>query len=115
LIIAGLAAAGVELIAELGIDTGAAIVGSTIYLAIVFGIHRMSRAAAVLGLLLYLCDRMVMSDRVGLKGWIGLVASIIILMFVNSIRGTVAYRRLTSVGSPQRFSGTQTDGRAHGK
>jgi hypothetical protein len=95
-IFVGLAAAGVGPVAGLGIDAWA-LVGAAILFAIAWGIHEMSRAAAILGLVLYLGDRVIMWSQVGPRGVP--VAMMLILAFVNAVRGTFAYREHTSGGS----------------
>jgi hypothetical protein len=72
------------------------IVMSIVYGLIGMMIYRMSRLAAIGGLLLYLLERVVMMAQTGAGG--GNIALIIIFAFafVNSIRGTFAYHRMRS-------------------
>lgn len=67
-----------------------------ISLLIAWGIHKMSRIAAVAGLCLHLISRVYVYQvtGVGLSGLTILVAGAITLCFINAIRGTFAYHRL---------------------
>jgi hypothetical protein len=68
------------------------IVMMLIYGLIAFLIYKMSRVAAIFGLLLYLGDRIVLIAQSGLSG--NFVLTIFfVLAFINSIRGTFAYHR----------------------
>lgn len=64
-----------------------------IYGLIAFLTYKMSRVAAILGLLIYLGDRLVLIASSGLKANY-VVAIFFIFAFINSIRGTFAYHRL---------------------
>jgi len=101
LIFAGMVAADVGLFSELGFDSSQAwdlVFGAAVYFAIAWGIHRSSRIAAVLGLVLYLLDRAVMLGQLSPKFGIGLVVALPVLVaFVNGVRGTFAYHRLALV------------------
>jgi hypothetical protein len=68
------------------------LVGVVVFAFVAFGIRRRSRAAAFVGLMLYVSDRIY----VLISGGHGnLVLPILIeLAFLNAVRGTVAYHRL---------------------
>lgn len=69
-----------------------ALVDAVLFGIICWGLHKMSRTAAVLGLLLYMFERIDMWSR---YGGVGIAMAIIItLMFINSIRGTFAFHNL---------------------
>lgn len=69
-----------------------ALVDAGLFAIIAWGIHRMSRTAAIGGLGLYLIERIHMWSTYGPKG---LVLTIIFtLMFINSIRGTFQYHKM---------------------
>lgn len=75
-----------------GID-GTALVDAAIFAAIGIGIARYSRVAAVAGLVIYVGERIYMMSVNGPQGI--LLSIIITLAFINSVRGTFAYHRLT--------------------
>ncbi|MEW9124739.1 MAG: hypothetical protein AB2421_18655 [Thermotaleaceae bacterium] len=62
------------------------------FLAIGFGIYKMSRIASVLGLSLYIIERILMMMEYGFKFDFMLI--IFCTAFANSIRGTFAYHKL---------------------
>jgi len=68
-----------------------AIVDVTIFAAIAWGIARYSRFAAILGLVVFLLERLYSWYSFGIGG-MG-VAAIFVLLFVNGIRGNFAYQR----------------------
>jgi hypothetical protein len=88
---AGLSLAGIHVI---DIEP-VAFVDAAIMLLIAVGIRRMSRAAAVLGLCLYLAERLLASS-----GGTLLLTVFFVLMYVNSIRGTFAYHRFMTQTVP---------------
>lgn len=69
-----------------------------IFMMIIYGLiayltYKMSRIGAILGLLIYLGDRLVLISRGGSSA--GLITAIFfVFAFINSIRGTFAYHRL---------------------
>jgi len=65
-----------------------------ISLLIAWGIHKMSRLAAVSGLLIHLVSRIYIYQVTGAGVWDILIASAIAWCFINAIRGTFAYHRL---------------------
>jgi chromate transport protein ChrA len=70
------------------------LIDAAIFAAIAWGIYRMSRSAAVLGLAWYLVGRLDFWVRFPNAPWaILLVVALFALMYVNSIRGTFSYRR----------------------
>ncbi|MGH7493628.1 MAG: hypothetical protein ACREOO_14720 [bacterium] len=91
-VVAILAFAGIQIFGQVKIEVWS-LIDSALFILIAWGLFRYSRVAAVVGLLLYLVERIVMMAS-GLTG--GLIVSvIIILMFIGAVRGTIAYRRLT--------------------
>ncbi len=79
---------------EFPID-GWALVDAAIFGIIAWGIYRMSRVAAVAGLVGYSLEKIYMQATLGSKVGSGLfVAVIIILAFINAVRGTFAYHRM---------------------
>ncbi|HEX4842014.1 MAG TPA: hypothetical protein VFV60_07590 [bacterium] len=70
-----------------------AIVDVGIFVLIAFGIYKMSRFAAVAGLALYLLERVRLFQET--RAAPNVLAIVFTLMFINSIRGTYAYRKLT--------------------
>lgn len=83
-----LAHAGVP-IYDVGID---ALVDAAVFLIIAWGIHRMSRTAAVGGLGLYLFEQIHMWSKHGPRG-LPLVA-FLALMYLNAIRGAFQYHKI---------------------
>ena len=76
------------------------VVGVAIYGAIGFFIWRNSRIAAVLGLVVFVLDKLVQLAQGGL-GNAGSVVIIvaIVAMYANAVRGTFARRRLLAAGA----------------
>ncbi len=68
-----------------------AFIDAFIFAVIGFGIYKYSRTAAIAGLAMYILERIYMWSTTGIKGPV--MALILILMFVNSIRGTFAYHK----------------------
>jgi hypothetical protein len=86
----------------LGVDS-AALVDATFFTIIAFGLHKKSRVAGIVGLILYVTGRMsvaVTSHSV----FISIATVILILCFIHGIRGTFAYRKLTEKKQLQRRS-----------
>lgn len=66
-----------------------------LFVAIAFGIHKLSRVAAVAGLLIYLAEQILMRAANPSMSASGIaVAVCFVLAFVNGIRGTFAYHQL---------------------
>jgi hypothetical protein len=70
-----------------------ALVDAALFGAVAFGIYRMSRAAAVCGLVLYLLERVYAMSQGSGGGGI-MMAIFLTMAFVQSIRGTYAYHGL---------------------
>lgn len=76
------------------------VIGVAIYGAIGFFIWRNSRIAAVLGLVVFVLDKLVQLSQ----GGIGNAGSVVIMvaivaMYANAVRGTFARRRLIAAGT----------------
>jgi hypothetical protein len=104
---AGFVSAVTLLLTVVGITFGASVEGLPtfdawsfidvgIYVAIARYIYKMSRIAAVAGLILYTLDRIYLLVLTNLSGSAIPMSIIVILMFVNAIRGTFAYHRLSN-------------------
>jgi len=89
-VFAALGAAGIQLF-EFTFDA-LALIDACIFGVLAFGIYKMSRIASVAGLGLYIIERADMWINYGPKNVI--IAGLLVLMFINSIRGTFAYHRL---------------------
>jgi hypothetical protein len=81
-----------------GIDLPlSSLVDAAIFAAIAFGIYRMSRLAAVAGLSLYVVETIhtwaKYRNYVLKYPWIAVIPATFTLAFVNSVRGTFAYRK----------------------
>ena len=76
-------------IADLGVE---ALVDAALFLIVAWGIHKMSRTAAVGGLSLYLLEQIYMWSQDGPRGLplVGILA----LMYINAIRGTFQYHKI---------------------
>jgi hypothetical protein len=98
-ILAGLAAAGVAAVRTLGVD-GWAIIDAAICFAIAWGINRMSRVAAVLGLVFYILGCLVRFSQAGPR--VSPVAIFIAIALINAVRGTFAYHELRSADSGRK-------------
>lgn len=71
-----------------------ALIDAAIFAAIAVGIKRRSRFAAVAGLVLYIIERIYMFQHNGNTG--GIIMGIAFtLLFLNAVRGTYAYHRMT--------------------
>ncbi len=71
---------------------GAALFDAAIFIGIGIGIGRLSRVAAVAGLVIYIAERLYMMSLNGPAGlWMTIALT---LIFINSVRGTFAYRRI---------------------
>src|SRR5258708_29794515 len=79
----------------LGID-GAGLVDAVLFAAIAFGIDRKSRTAAIGGLVLYLGERVYMLASGSATSTTGIMTVMFTLYFVHGVRGTFAYRKLSS-------------------
>ncbi len=69
-----------------------ALIDASLFLIIALGIYRMSRVAAYAGLFLYIVEvafQFYFTKKIGNIG----IISMAIVMFINGIRGTVAYHR----------------------
>ncbi len=75
----------------LGVDAWA-LCDAVLFFSIAWGIYKVSRTAAVAGLLLFLLERIVMFTQTRQTG--GIVALVLLLAFGNGARGAFAYRRL---------------------
>jgi hypothetical protein len=63
---------------------------------VAWGIHRMSRTAAVLGLLLYGAERLMAGNATKAIYF----TIVLTLLFINGIRGTFAYHQYKTKGDP---------------
>ena len=72
----------------MGADTRMAVFRALLYGALAIGIHRMSRSAASLALLIFLLERTQESGPIAMT-------IILLVCFVNGVRGTVEYHRLS--------------------
>jgi hypothetical protein len=87
-LIATLSLFGVQL---LGINAWA-FVDAGLFVAVAIGIKRKSRFAAVVGLCLYVIERLAMIQRGGLGGII--MGVLFTLLFINAARGAFAYHQM---------------------
>jgi hypothetical protein len=102
-----LAMAGTEGIAGTFDET--ALIDAAAFALIAFGIYRFSRTAAVLGLVIFVVERIYLWSVIGVKGPI--LAIIITLAFVTSVRGTFAYHKLKMIeAAPAPVTGPGTVG-----
>jgi hypothetical protein len=69
-----------------------------IYVAIAIGIRRMSRVAAVLGLVLYIANRIYLWAVLGARPAGIAMTAILVIALLNGVRGTFAYHRLRKQG-----------------
>ena len=105
---AGFVAVVTAIVATIALVSGSAIAGidawayldAVLFAAITFGIYKLSRVAAVAGLVLYVLESLyAMAQLAGPRS--GIVLRIIItLAFVHAVRGTFAYRRLSASAPP---------------
>ena len=97
LIFAGVVGSDFEPVSKLGFDPSDSwgiVVGAAVFLAIAGGIHCMSRIAAVLGLVIFLLDRAATIALVGPRVGMVSFALLMLVCFVNGVRGTFAYHQL---------------------
>lgn len=71
---------------------------------IAWGIYRMSRIAAMAGLIYYIIGQVYMFSALEGKYKFSFVAILIILAFVNAVRGTFAYHRLRKAEANNLYS-----------
>ena len=90
---AGLAHSGGQPVA--GVD-GSAFVDAALFAAIAWGIHRLSRVAAVAGLALYLAERAYAWSESGTENTNIAFVILLAFCFVTGIRGTFAHHRLAA-------------------
>ena len=69
------------------------LIDCALFIVIAWGLFRYSRVAAVIGLFLYIAERIDMLASGPIAGL--LVTVIVILIFIGAVRGTFAYARLT--------------------
>ncbi len=82
----------------LGAGPGA-LLDAALFAAIAFGIHKMSRTAAVLGLILYLVERIfAMAKGTGTSGMAMTV--MLTIAFIQSVRATFAYHNIQPTAPP---------------
>jgi hypothetical protein len=86
---------------SLEINGSGALVDAAFFAVIAFGLYKMSRSAAVLGIVYYFLTR---AGWWSYRDWQNVwLAGLISLMFINSIRGTFAYHKL-KMASPRELS-----------
>jgi hypothetical protein len=74
---------------------GWALIDAAIFGLIAWGIYRMSRVAAVAGLVLYIIERIAMHIVLGKSHISGIFVTVLFLFaFINAVRGTFAYHRM---------------------
>jgi hypothetical protein len=74
---------------------GWALIDAAIFGLIAWGIYRMSRVAAVAGLVLYIIERIAMHIALGKSHISGIFVTVLFLFaFINAVRGTFAYHRM---------------------
>ena len=72
----------------------AILLSAGLYVAIAWGINRMSRFAAVSGLALYCLERVYMFSIMGFNPLMLVIVVFFALAFINAVRGTFAYHQL---------------------
>jgi hypothetical protein len=74
---------------------GWALVDAAIFGLIAWGIYRMSRVAAIAGLIFYIAERIAMHIILG-RSYVSaiFVTALFLFAFINAVRGTFAYHRL---------------------
>ncbi len=75
-----------------------AFIDVVMFLAIAWGIHRVSRVAAVAGLVLFVVERVAIFAQTRQTG--GLLAIALLLAFGNGARGAIAFQRLRRESRP---------------
>jgi hypothetical protein len=75
---------------------------SATFFVLGFLIFRLSRAAAVIGLIFYLTDFAISILRGHFRGIVIPLWIVFVLFFINSVRGTYAHRRLTQESATSR-------------
>jgi hypothetical protein len=85
-----LAIAGVK---SLPVD-GSALFDAALFGGIAFGLSRCSRFAGVAGFVLFLLERIYMIAKMGFVFGTGIFGIVLLLGFLNGMRGTFAYNKL---------------------
>jgi hypothetical protein len=83
------------------------LVDAAIMAAVAVGIAKMSRSAAVLGWLIYLIGKLITWSHGSLAG--SPISILMLLMFINGVRGTMAYRNFMELGSPGPADDARTE------
>ena len=83
------------------------LVDAAVFALVAVGIYRMSRVAALAGLSLYVVERVYAWATLGRKN--AVVAVIFALAFVNSVRGTFAYRRFIDSRRADNLTGDTSE------
>lgn len=74
---------------------GWSLIDAALYAMIAWGIYRMSRIAALIGLIGYCLERIYMQIALGPSFGAGIFVTLLIMFaFINSVRGTFAYHRM---------------------
>jgi hypothetical protein len=74
---------------------GWALIDAAIFGLIAWGIYRMSRVAAIAGLILYIIERIAMHVMLGRSYITAIFVTVMFLFaFINAVRGTFAYHRM---------------------
>lgn len=102
-----MAAAGVGVVQEIGINTGA-LVDAGLFAVIALGLWKQSRAAAWAGLALYGFERIYAWSTTGAGS--PLIPIIFILAFIGGVRGTAALARMKDAAPAVEFTGAEKVG-----
>jgi hypothetical protein len=81
------------------------LVDATLFAIVAWRIYKMSRAWAVVGLLLFIAERAYSIYAHGMTATAGFVVGIFILLgFIHGVRGTFAYHKLSMQSAPSADS-----------
>lgn len=84
--------------------SGWSLIDAVIMGIIAWGIHRLSRIAALAGLIYYIIGQVYMFSASAGKYKVSFITILITLAFVNSVRGTFAYHRLQKTEHSESYS-----------
>ena len=72
-----------------------ALIDIAIFVGVSIGLYKMSRTAAIIGLVVYILERLVMLPHA--NGFALIMTIIFTVMVINSVRGTIAYHKFNLI------------------
>jgi hypothetical protein len=82
-------------------SVSATLADAIVFAAIAYGISRFSRFAAVAGFVLFLLEKIYAYVTTGTILGVGVVGVVLLIGFLNGVRGAFAYHKLLATAPPQ--------------